>query len=361
MDVRAPVEFNEGSIPGATNLPLLTDEERHQIGLCYKEKGQAEAIRLGDRLVSGETRAMRIQRWRSFFAAHPEAVLYCFRGGLRSTLVAQTLSQECGLEVPVIRGGYKALRRFLMGKLAELPEQENFVCVTGRTGTGKTALLEFLAQRSRRVVDLEGLARHRGSAFGALTELTTNGEIFPKNQPTQIDFENQLAVGLLRLSHTARETPILIEDESRLIGRRLIPEKLFNRVQAAPLVVVEASHADRVDLLLRFYLHTDYGAATPALAQRLAPRLGEALHRHLNAIAPRLGGLRAKTCREMLDEGLRLQAIDGSLAGHQPWIVYLLENYYDPLYDAHIARNAQRIVFRGSAAEVQEYLLALRE
>ena len=114
LDVRAPVEFAEGAFPHASNLPLLTDEERHQVGIRYKQQGQDAAIELGYALVDAPSKAARIAAWASWARQHPEGVLYCFRGGLRSRLTQQMLAQEAGIIVPRVAGGYKAMRRFLL-------------------------------------------------------------------------------------------------------------------------------------------------------------------------------------------------------------------------------------------------------
>src|SRR5262249_43518466 len=148
--------------PSAINLPLLTDSERAAIGTHYKAHGQQAAIELGESLVSGDTRAARIDAWRTFVAAHPTAMLYCWRGGLRSQ-IAQDWLREAGVAVPRVAGGYKALRRTCMVAIDEFSASARLLVVGGRTGSGKTELLGAFANS----IDLERLANHRGSAFGA--------------------------------------------------------------------------------------------------------------------------------------------------------------------------------------------------
>ena len=114
MDVRAPVEFGQGAFPGVVNHPLMNDDERQQVGTCYKQKGQDAAIALGHQLVSGATKQQRIEAWAGFAQAQPQGVLYCFRGGLRSQIVQQWLKSEAGIDYPRVIGGYKALRSFLI-------------------------------------------------------------------------------------------------------------------------------------------------------------------------------------------------------------------------------------------------------
>ena len=219
IDLRAPTEFALGAFPGAVNLPLLTDTERTAVGTRYKECGQQAAIALGHELVSGTTRNARIDAWRGFIAAHPDALLYCWRGGLRSQ-IAQEWLREGGVEVARVEGGYKALRRACLHAIDEFCATTQLLVIAGRTGCGKTELLnEFDA-----IIDLERLVNHRGSAFGSMST----------PQPTPIAFENRLAIEMLRAMGHSR---IIVEDESRTIGRLALPDPLHFAMQAAPLVV----------------------------------------------------------------------------------------------------------------------------
>ena len=204
IDTRAPIEFARGSFPGAVNLPLMTDDERHQVGLCYKQQGQQAAIVLGHQLVSGDTKAQRIQAWADFARANPEGLLYCFRGGLRSQITQQWLKSEAGIDFPRVAGGYKAMRTFLLETIDQAVAQCDFIVLGGMTGTGKTDVLALLEH----ALDLEGHANHRGSSFGKrITE-----------QPSNIDFENRLAIDVLR-KRAKGIAHFVLEDESRLVGR----------------------------------------------------------------------------------------------------------------------------------------------
>ncbi|TVP90804.1 MAG: tRNA 2-selenouridine(34) synthase MnmH [Thioalkalivibrio sp.] len=352
LDVRAPVEFAQGAFPNAYNLPLLTDVERHDVGLRYTEQGQPAAIELGHALVAGETREARLQGWLQWCERHPDGQLYCFRGGMRSGLVQEWLA-EAGHPIPRIRGGYKAMRRFLLGRLEETATTLPLVLLSGRTGTGKTRVIEELDH----AVDLEGLARHRGSAFGRR----------PGGQPTQIDFENALAIRLLRLQarqETAGPTPVVLEDESKLVGHRLIPPALHKRMKAAPRVFIEEPLASRVQVTLEDYVlqplleYAGYHGAEQAL-----DRLGAELLASLDRIRNRLGGARHRELRAMMESALNTQARTGSAAGHQGWIEALLAEYYDPLYDHALRRQGDigSPLFVGTRAEVLVFLRALPE
>ncbi|MGE4629375.1 MAG: rhodanese-like domain-containing protein, partial [Pseudohongiellaceae bacterium] len=165
LDVRSPNEFNRGAFPNATNLPLLTDNERVAIGIRYKNSGQKAAIALGYELVNTGEKQTRLANWQNYLVENPTALLYCFRGGLRSSIVQQWLD-EAGFSIARIDGGYKAMRRFLIGTIDKVANPDNIIILAGKAGSGKTHLLNKL----RYSVDLESCARHRGSAFGGRVE-----------------------------------------------------------------------------------------------------------------------------------------------------------------------------------------------
>lgn len=336
MDMRAPAEFAHGAFPSATSLPLMTDEERARVGICYKQRGQAAAIELGHRLVAGETRARRLAGWCDFAHTHPHGYLYCFRGGLRSRTVQQWLRDE-GIDYPLVVGGYKAMRRFLLEELERSVAAAELVLVGGRTGTGKTRVIGQIA----RSVDLEGLARHRGSTFGQLLEA----------QPSQIDFENALSIALLKLLDRGGRG-IYLEDEGRLIGRLALPLSLRDRMQSAPMVLVEESLEERIEVVMEDYV-CDLGTRYAAAHGREGPSLHrDRLQGDLARIRRRLGGARHAEVSELLDAAFARQLRTGSLDGHRAWIAYLLERYYDPMYDYQLARREGARLFRGSRDEV---------
>ena len=318
IDVRAPAEFARGALPGAVNLPLLTDAERRQVGIRHKQDGPQAAFALGERLVGGAVRAERLRGWLAHLDAHPNAVLYCWRGGTRSEVV-QTWLTEQGRAVPRVAGGYKALRQFCLQAL-ETPRQ--WLVLAGRAGSGKTDLLRDIPGH----IDLEGLANHRGSAFGARAT----------PQPTPINFENALAVALTKQCETA---VLAVEDESRTIGRLAIPQAVFAGMQTAPLVVVEVERETRIERIVR-----DYVLAPDASAARLATALDK--------IERRLGGERHRQVRAQMTAAFA----DSNPVAHRRWVAMLLDWYYDPMYDHQLAGKRGRIVCRGDAATVTAYL-----
>lgn len=330
VDVRAPVEFARGAFPGAVNLPLLDDEQRAAVGKCYRSEGRNAAVALGERLVSGSIREQRLAEWCDAAARRPDSLFYCWRGGLRSQTVQRWLN-ESGVSVALIDGGFKALRATCLTVLEEFTDASRLLVLGGRTGSGKTELLNSLP----RSLDLEGLANHRGSAFGAN----------PTPQPTPIDFENALAAGLLK--HT-RATPVLVEDEGRTIGRLAVPEHLHAAMQQAPLIIMEVELAERSAHIWREYIHA------PLVAGRDPAELAGRYLASSDRIKRRLGGLRHAELRRLMNAAF---ATDNDQHAHRRWIEALLSDYYDPMYDYQLAKKQARIVFNGDRDAVRDYLV----
>ncbi len=344
IDTRAPVEFAKGAFPGAVNLPLMTDEERARVGTCYKEQGQEAAIELGHQLVHGDIKAERVQAWLDFTRRHPEGVLYCFRGGLRSQICQRWL-QEAGCDYPRVIGGYKALRGFLIDQMERICHQYPLIILAGRTGVAKTDLLWQLSQK----VDLEGHANHRGSAFGRRVG----------GQPSQIDFENAVAIDLLRCHHRAPELPIVVEDESHLIGRCVLPLPLKEAMERAPLVLLEVSLEERVEHTYTNYILRKQAEWCDHLGEEVGfERFAEDLRESLGRIRKRLGGVRYEEMTAQLEQALSAHR-RGDTEQHRSWIRRLLEDYYDPMYRYQLDKKADRIAFRGGPDEVLDFLARL--
>ena len=325
IDLRAPVEFARGAFPTAVNLPLVTDTERHEVGLAYKNRGRQAAVEKGHELVSGTVRAQRTAAWADFVDRHPDAWLYCWRGGLRSQ-IAQSWLREEGLRIPRVDGGYKRLRQTCLDTLETAADGgKRWLVLAGRTGSGKTRVVNRLTS----AIDLEGLARHRGSAFGG----------HPAGQPTPITFENALAIAYLKHNGPT----LVLEDESRTIGRLALPSAWFERMRATPLVLIEATIETRASNIRAEYVDEPLADGTPP--EELRDRLTNSLDR----IRKRLGGDRHRKIGRALNEGFRTGA-------HEGWIELLLKWYYDPMYDYQLATKRGRVVFKGRTAAVTEYL-----
>lgn len=341
MDVRAPVEFAKGAFPAAVNRPLMNDLERQKVGTCYKQHGQQAAIELGHRLVSGATKAERIQSWVEFVRDNPQGFLYCFRGGLRSQIVQQWLKSEAGIDFPRVRGGYKAMRTFLLDSLEQFAVSEDFILVGGMTGTGKTEVLARLEQ----AVDLEGLANHRGSSFGKRAT----------PQPAQIDFENALAVRLLKLE-AAGMRQFVLEDEARLVGRCSIPLPIYQGMQRYPLVWLEDSLESRVERILKDYVTDLCAEFVKAHGEAGFALFADRLQQSLVNIRKRLGGEQYKQLALVMDQALAEQSRSGAVDLHREWIEGLLTRYYDPMYVYQRQNKASRIEFVGEQDAVVEFL-----
>lgn len=341
IDVRAPVEFSQGAFSHAVNLPLMSDSEREEVGICYKQHGQSAAIELGERLVSGDIRAQRIEQWKSFCQQHPNGFLYCFRGGLRSHITQRWL-HEAGVDYPLIEGGYKALRNFLINenrRAASLPIR----IVGGNTGSGKTLLVRDLPSG----VDLEGAARHRGSSFGR----TIIG------QSCQINFENRVAVTFLKKYHTGIRSWV-IEDEGKTIGSNHVPLELYEAMQLASIVVID----DPLDVRLE-RLQLEYIDSMSADFERVYgaeegwQQFCEYLHHGMFAIRKRLGMERYQILLNELDLALDYQKSGKGSSKHENWLVPLLNEYYDPMYSYQLSKKSERIIFRGDSTAVRDFLL----
>ncbi len=342
LDVRAPVEYTKGAFPLAENHPLMNDSERHEIGIEYTQVGHDAAVELGEELVSDAVREQRISAWKTFIEAHPDGALYCFRGGMRSKISQQWIHDATGIAYPRIEGGYKALRSFLIEEIEAATNEVNTIVIGGRTGVGKTILLQQLSNS----IDLEGLARHRGSAFGH----------YALPQPTQIDFENALSIALLK--HRAKgNPPLIIEDEGRNIGSLHILQNLFDRFKSGKFIILDATLDERIantrleyiDAALQEYqgIHGD----SEGFERWAGYLLGS-----LGRIRKRLGDVRHGEIHEQLSNAIEKQRRTTETQQHDSWISTLLTDYYDPMYDYQLAKKQKNIVFTGDAQALKAWL-----
>ena len=340
LDIRAPIEFIKGSFPSSSNLPLMTDEERHQIGLCYKEKGQENAIKLGHELVKDGLKDHRVSNWLDFINNNPDGALFCFRGGLRSKIAQEWIYENSGISYPRVKGGYKALRSFLLNETSRISTSKEFIVIGGQTGCGKTLLLNTLNNS----IDLEGLANHRGSAFG--------NNVSP--QPKQINFENNLAINLIE----KESNPILlIEDEGSNIGVIQLPEAIKIKSLQSNIIILTASLEERIKISIQAYVIDMAKNYCLINSQYGFEKYSEYWINSLYKIQKRLGGDRYKLLKKQLNIALTNHKKNEDLAGYYPLIEALLVDYYDPMYNYQISKKKQRIIFQGSHQSVIDYLV----
>lgn len=303
LDVRSPGEYEHGHLPGAISFPLFTNEERAQVGTCYKQQGRDDAIELGLELVGPklvtfvrQAKALVNESQWNCHLTQPVRV-HCWRGGMRSGSMAWLL-ETAGLSVVTLDGGYKAFRRWVRNTLSE---PKPIISLGGMTGTGKTQILYALADLGEQILDLEGLANHRGSSFGNLG--------LPP-QPSTEQFENLVA---MKWSALDASRPVWIEAESRRIGICRIPDELFQPMMKAPVIQVERSRDERIAHLVEEYgaiEHTELIAATERIRKKL-------------------GGLRTKEAIALIQQGNLAAATD------------IILDYYDKTYTYDLHRKRE--------------------
>lgn len=307
IDVRAPIEFEQGHIPGAINFPILNNEERKEVGTCYKQKGHEAAVVLGYKLVGPHFYKLVKQAYKQF--KNKEIIIHCYRGGLRSRIMANLLS-TAGFEVYLLQGGYKKFRHWALEKLEA---NYNFKILGGFTGSGKTFILKKLQAQHIQVLDLEALANHRGSAFG---------NIGLPPQPTNEQFENLIAFELHQLN---MELPIWIEDESSMIGRCKVPPKIHEKIRNNQLYFLMVDVEERAKNIISEYGQFDKNSLIESTLK---------LHK-------RLGDMRTREVVKMLEDN-----------NYTDWAKAMLV-YYDKTYLFGVSkRDAVKITKVNSVEEL---------
>lgn len=256
IDVRSPGEYDHAHIPGAVSIPLFDDEERALVGTKYKNAGKDSAVLLGLDLV-GPKLAGFVKQSKKLNPKSKEVLVHCWRGGMRSGSFAWLLD-TAGLTASTLEGGYKAYRNAV---LSGFGEPRSVFLLGGKTGSGKTDILKELARQGEQTIDLEGLAHHKGSTYGAIGQLP---------QPATEQFEN-LIFNEWRTLDPAR--PIWLEDESRNVGSCFVPMPLWQQMRAAPVAFVDVPKAVRVQRLVAEYAGIDHNLLVEATA-RISKRLG---------------------------------------------------------------------------------------
>ena len=299
VDVRSPAEFAQGHIPGAVNIPLFDNEERAIVGIGYKNGGKEHAVQLGLEIVGPKLADFVKQAKR--LAPKKEILVHCWRGGMRSGSMAW-LFETAGMKAYTLEGGYKAYRRYIREQFSR---PVNMLVLGGYTGSGKTDILKIMEKQGEQFLDIEGIAHHKGSVFGPLGQ---------KPQPTNEQFENNLADAWRKFDITRR---IWVEDESRQLGKCVLPDPLFFQLRKAPLIKIIVPKPEREKRLVK-----EYGRFKK-----------EELKEQLVKIRERLGGQYLKEALKALENG-DLEKVAG-----------LALRYYDKAYAHGASQRPKENVF----------------
>lgn len=286
LDVRSPGEYVTGHIHGAHSMPLFSNEERAKVGTIYKKSGKDSAVLKGLDYVG--PKMSKFVKFARKVAVDNTVMIHCWRGGMRSGSVAWLLS-TAGIKVKLLTGGYKAYRRYIR---AEFEKYNNLAVLGGMTGSGKTDILDCIESAGEKVVQLEYIASHKGSAFGAMGQ---------NEQPTTEQFENDLYASVSRFDYNDK---IWVEDESRSIGRIFMPDVVYDKIRNSVLYFVQVSKKDRIDRLMRDYTEFD----------------NDVLILNVEKISKRLGPQHAKLAIESIETKDYRTAID------------IVLSYYDKAY-----------------------------
>jgi tRNA 2-selenouridine synthase len=307
IDVRSPGEYIKGKIPGAINIPLFSNEERAEVGTAYKKKSREKAIELGLIYVKPKLDDFILQA--NQIANNAKFIVYCARGGMRSYSFAEHLANHGFKEVYVIKQGYKAFRNYALNTFTK---ESQIRILGGYTGSGKTYVLKYLKEQGEQIIDLEGLASHKGSAFGGIE----NGM-----QPTIEQFENNLFWEWKELNLSK---PIWIEDESHRIGSVNIPMKLFDLMRNKPVYFLDIPKTERAKHLVEEYADCNKVALTNSIKR----------------ISKKMGGLNVKLALENLEQNNFYEVA-----------ICLLE-YYDKYYNRGLLKRNQDLVHTLKLKEV---------
>ncbi len=279
IDVRSPAEFEKAHIPGAYNIPIFNNEERKRVGIRYKQNGKDAAVLLGLEIIGPNMKSIAIKA--KELAIEKKILVHCWRGGMRSASMSW-LFQAVGLSPVTLDGGYQEYRRFSKKYLSN---NSKIIILSGSTGSGKTDILKELQKQGEQIIDLEGLAHHKGSAFGGIGE---------SEQLDNEQFENNLFTEFNKLD---LKKTIWVEDESRSIGKNFIPPEFFNNMRNAPIIKININKEIRIKRLVKEYTNVDK----------------DVLIYNINRIQKRLGGLNTKLSIEAVENNDFATAINYSL------------------------------------------------
>ena len=331
IDLRSENEFKKGSIPQSVNIPILNNDQFKKVGIEYKKNGSDAAIALGHSLVKGSLKENLIHHWTEHLKKNPECLLYCFRGGMRSEIAVKWLN-DCGVKVNRLKGGYKNFRNWVISQHLDIENYiKDWIIIGGLTGSGKTDFLRSFKES----IDLERIANHRGSAFG----------IRDGGQPTQSNFENILTLDYLNHKYEK----LILEDESRTIGRAGLPGFWYQKMQSSKLVILEVDDDKRAENIYYEYVYDELnnGVNEDILLEKY---LGS-----LNNIKRRLGNVVYDNIKDLMKSAFH----QNEKEIHKEWILTLLTRYYDKMYSYKLDMRKDFIVHKGEIESCRDYINAI--
>ena len=331
IDLRSENEFKKGSIPQSVNIPILNNDQFKKVGIEYKKNGSDAAIALGHSLVKGSLKENLIHHWTEHLKKNPECLLYCFRGGMRSEIAVKWLN-DCGVKVNRLKGGYKNFRNWVISQHLDIENYiKDWIIIGGLTGSGKTDFLRSFKES----IDLERIANHRGSAFG----------IRDGGQPTQSNFENILTLDYLNHKYEK----LILEDESRTIGRAGLPGFWYQKMQSSKLIILKVDDDKRAENIYYEYVYDEInnGNSEDKLLEKY---LGS-----LNNIKRRLGNVVYDNIKDLMKSAFN----HNEKEIHKEWILRLLTRYYDKMYSYKLDMRKDFIVHKGEIESCRDYINAI--
>lgn len=328
IDLRSEDEFKKGSIPSSINIPILTNEQFKQVGIEYKKNGSDSAVLLGHSLVKGESKKKLVRLWAEHLNENPGSLVYCFRGGMRSEIAVKWL-QDYGVNVEKLVGGYKNFRSWIISQHLNIDKyKKEWIIIGGLTGSGKTEFLNLFKES----IDLEGIANHRGSAFGGKHD----------GQPSQVNFENILTLNYLNHNYDH----LILEDESRTIGRAGLPGFWYEKMQTSKLIILEVENDIRAENIYEEYIYKEIksGFSEDILLKKY---LGS-----LKNIKRRLGNKIYSEIKYLMENAF----YNNEEELHKEWILMILLNYYDKMYNYKLDMRKDFIVYKGTSESCKDYI-----
>ena len=331
IDLRSEDEFKKGSIPSSINIPILTNEQFKQVGIEYKKNGSDSAVLLGHSLVKGESKKKLVRLWAEHLKENPGSLVYCFRGGMRSEIAVKWL-QDYGVNVEKLVGGYKNFRSWIISQHLNIDKyKKEWIIIGGLTGSGKTEFLNLFKES----IDLEGIANHRGSAFGGKHD----------GQPSQANFENTLTLDYIKHSYDY----LILEDESRTIGRAGLPGLWYEKMQTSKLIILEVENDIRAENIYEEYIYKEIksGFSEDILLNKY---LGS-----LKNIKRRLGNKIYSEIKYLMENAF----YNNEEELHKEWILMILLNYYDKMYNYKLDMRKDFIVYKGTIESCRDYIKSM--